>query len=84
MNKPADSPCMLLESSLQLNYNFRKHSIVLADAHILQEAKDWLSSLLEGEYNSIISKSLTDVGKPNLIQREMPTEALHANHAQFH
>ena len=54
-------------SSFQLENNINKHSIVLEDAHILQEAKDELASLLEGEYNSIISTSSTDVGRTNLF-----------------
>ena len=35
-----------------------------------QEAKDGLSSLLEGEYNSIIFKSPTDLGRKNLFQMD--------------
>ena len=61
------------ESSFQLKHNINKHSVVLKDAHILQEAKDWLSSLLEGKYNSIMSKSPMDVGRTNLFQMDIPT-----------
>ena len=50
-----------------------KHSIVLQDAHIPQEAKDGLSFILEEEYNSIISKLPTDVGRPNLLQMDILT-----------
>ena len=56
------------ESSFQLEHRINKHSIVLEDAHILQEAKDGLSSLVEGTYSSIISKLPTDLGRINLFQ----------------
>ena len=52
---------MLLESSFQSEHNNVKLLTILQDAHIPQKAKDGPSSLLEGEYNSIISKSATDV-----------------------
>ena len=64
---------MLPELSFQLDHNISKHSIVLEDAHILQEAKNRLSSLLEVEYNSIISKSPMDVRRTNLFQIDNPT-----------
>ena len=59
--KPEKLPCMPPESFFWPEHNINKHSIVLEDAHIQQEAKDGLSSLLEGDNNSIISKSPTDV-----------------------
>ena len=62
MNKPAELPCMPPEPSFQLKHNINNHSIELEDVHMLQEVKDGLSSLLEGEYNSIISKSPMDFG----------------------
>ena len=55
------------ESSFQPEHNNTKHSIVLQDAHTPQEAKDGLSSLLEVEYSSIISKSPMDVRRTNLF-----------------
>ena len=48
---------MLPESSVKLEQNVNQQIIVLEDPHVPQTAKDWISSLLEGEYNSIISKS---------------------------
>ena len=63
---------MLPGSSFQPEHNINRHSIVLEDAHIPQEAKDGLASLLEGEYNSIISKSLTDVGRINFFSNGYP------------
>ena len=61
------------ESNFQPEHNINKHSIVLMDTHIPQEAKDGLSSLLEGEYNSIISKSSMDMGRTNLLQMDILT-----------
>ena len=72
-NSPMEFPSMLVESSFQPEHNNTKHSIVLQDAQILMEAKDELSSLLKGDYNSIISKSPTDVGRTNLFQMDNPT-----------
>ena len=74
--KPAELPCMLPEESFQLEHNFTKLSVVLEDALILQEAKNGLSSLHEGEYNSIISKSPINVGRTNLFQMDIPTVGL--------
>ena len=48
-NKATDLPCMPPKSSFQPEHSNTKHSIVLQDSLILQEAKDCLSSLLEGE-----------------------------------
>ena len=56
--------------------HINRHSIVLEDAHILQEAKDGLISLLEGEYSSSIFKSPMDVGRTNLFQMNIPTIGL--------
>ena len=72
-NKPVELPCLPPESSFQPEHNINRHSIVLEDAHIPQEAKDGLSSLLEGEYN-IISKSPKHVGRTNLFQMDISTE----------
>ena len=87
MNKPTGLPCMPSELSFQLEHNINKHSIVLEDAHILQEAKDGLlSSLLEGEYNRIISKSPADLGRTNLFQMDDPSTGppVACKHIQFH
>ena len=64
---------MMPESSFQLEHSDTKHSIVLQDVHIPQEAKDGLSSLLEVDYSSIISKLSMDVGRTNLFQMDIPT-----------
>ena len=57
-NSPTELPSMPPESSFQPEEDNIKHAIVLQDAQIPQEAKDGLSSLLEGEYKSIISNHL--------------------------
>ena len=58
MKKPMELLCMLPESGFQPEHNINTYSIVLEDAHLLQEAKDGLSSLHEGEYNSITPNHL--------------------------
>ena len=67
LTSPTELPCVPSDASLGPEYNNTKHSIVLLDAQILQDAKDWPSSLIEREYNSIISKSPVDVGRTNLF-----------------
>ena len=76
-------PSMLPESSFQPELNNAKQSVVLQDAQIPQEAIDKLSSLLEWDYNSIVSKSAMAVGRRDLFEMDIPT-TLHANHSQFH
>ena len=61
------------ELSFQPEQNNSKQSIILQDAQIPQEAKDKLSSLLEKDYHSIVSKSSMDVGRTNLFQMDIPT-----------
>ena len=48
-----------------------------------KEAKGGLSSLLEGEYNSIISKSPTDVRRTNLFQMDLPAMGLPVAHKPY-
>ena len=61
---------MLPESSFLPEHKNTKHSVVLQDSQISQEAKYGLSSLLAGDYNSI-SKSPMD-----LFQMDIPTTGL--------
>ena len=72
-SKPAKLLCLLPESSFQPKHNINQYLVVLKDTHILQEAKDGLSSILKGECNNIISKSPTYVGRANLFQMDIPT-----------
>ena len=64
------------ESSFQLNHKNTKYSVVLQDTQIPQEAKYGISSLLEGDYISIILKSPMDEGRTNLFQMDIQTMAL--------
>ena len=70
VNSPTELPCIPPDSSFQPGHNM-KHSIALQNAHIPQETKDGLSSLLKGVYNSNISKSPTDVERTNLFQMDI-------------
>ena len=84
-NIPKELPSMPPEPSFQSEHNTIKHSIVLQDAQIPQEAIDRLSSLLEGDYNSIISTSSMDV-KEQIFSKwtSQPWNCpLHANHTKF-
>ena len=42
-------------------------SILLEDAQIPHEAKDKLSSFIEGDYDSIVSKSFMDIGRTHVF-----------------
>ena len=58
------------ETSVQSEHNNTSQSI------ILQEARDELSSLLEGVYNSTVSKSSMNVVRRNLFQVDIQTAEL--------
>ena len=75
-------PSILPESSFHPEHN-TKHSMLLQDAQITQEANDNLSLLLEGDYNSIISKSPMDVGRTNIFQIDNPTVELPTAHKKY-
>ena len=75
-SKPIELAYMPTESIFQPEHSNTKHSIVLEDAHIPQDTKEGLASLLKGEFNSVISKSAMDVGKTNLFQMDTPTAGL--------
>ena len=71
-NSPVEILSMPPESSFQLEHNNTKQSVVLQDAQILQKAKEKVSALLEGDYNSIVLKSPMVVGRRNLFQMDIP------------
>ena len=71
--KPAELPCMSPESGFWPEHNISKLIIVLEDAHILQKAKDLLSSFHKEEYNSIISKLPMNVQWTNPFQMDILT-----------
>ena len=73
-NSPTELPTTTPESSFQLVHNnLKRQSVITQDAKVPQEARDKLSSLLENEFVSIISKSLSDVGRTNLFEMDIPT-----------
>ena len=72
IDKQTELPRMPSESSFQPECSNTKHSTVLPDVHIPQDAKDGLASLLDGGFNSTISKSPMDVRRSNLFQMDIP------------
>ena len=70
-------PC---DSSFQPESNGLRQFILLEDAQMPQETKDKLSSLLEKDYSSNVSKSPLDVGRTNLFQMDIPKSSVHIAH----
>ena len=68
----AELPSMPPELT-KLDQNNSKQSVNLQDEQIPQEARDELSSLLGKDYDSIVSKSPTDVGKTIFFQMDILT-----------
>ena len=63
-NSPTELPTIPPESRFQLEHNeSNRQSIILQDVQVPQEARGKLSSLLENEFDSTISKSSTDIGR---------------------
>ena len=62
---------MICESSFQAEQNNLTQSIILQDAKIPQEARDQPYSLLEKDFDSIVSKSPLHVGKTSLFQMDI-------------
>ena len=52
----------------------QRQSIILQDVQVPQEARDKLSFLLENEFDNIIFKSSTDVGRIYLFEMDIPTK----------
>ena len=79
-------PSIPPEPGFQPEHNNTKQSVVLQDAQIPQEAKDKISSLLDGDYNGTASKSPTDVGKQIFSKwtYQLQDHPFHTNHTQFH
>ena len=53
--------------------NGYRESAIVDDAQVPQEAKSKLSLLLQNKFDSIVSKSSTDVGRTNLFKKDIPT-----------
>ena len=58
------------------HHKSQRQSVILQDAQVPQEARDKLSSLLENDFDSIISKYSTDVGMTNLFKIDILTTGL--------
>ena len=62
--------------SFQPEQNDWKQSIILYNSQIPQTAQNELFSLLEKDYDSIVSKSAMDVGRTNHFQMDIPTTGM--------
>ena len=63
------------QTNLQMEADKPNHpDISMPDADVPEEAKSKLLHLLEVKYNTIISKSATDIGRTTLIELDVPTE----------
>ena len=63
-------------TNLQLEPYTPNVSKSIPDAVISEIARKRLQELTDSKYNSIISKSDTDIGRSNLIELDIPTEDL--------
>ena len=73
-NSPTELPTIPSESSFQLKCkNLKRHSVILQDTQVPQEAREKLSSLLKNELDIIISKPSTNVGRMNLFGMDIQT-----------
>ena len=72
-NSLVQLPSMPPESSFQQEQINSKQSILLQIVEIPQEAKDKLFLLLEGDFNSLVSKSPMGVGGTNPIAHKAYT-----------
>ena len=61
-------------TNLQLEPDTPNVSKSIPDADIPEIARKQLQELLDVKYNSIVSKSSTDIGRANLIELNIPTE----------
>ena len=73
-NSPTELPTMPPESSFQPEQNnFKRQSLILQVTQVPQETRDKLSFLLENEFDSIISRSSTDVRRTYVFEMDIPT-----------
>ena len=65
------------QTNLQLDAAKPKHpEISMPDADVPEKALNELQHLLEAKYSTIVSKSVTDIERTNLIEFDIPTEGL--------
>ena len=63
------------QTSLQIEADKKDHPRVKTpEAYVPEETKEKLCTLLKEKYNSIVSKSATDIGQTNLIELDIPTD----------
>ena len=63
------------EYTLQIKANKKDYDrIKMLEADVPDEAKRKLNTLLEEKYWDIVSKSVTDISRTNLIELDIPTE----------
>ena len=72
--KPQLLPDIPSTTSLSLEPDTPNVSKSIPDADILEIARKQLQELQDVKYNSIVSKSVTDISKPNLIELDIPTK----------
>ena len=73
-NSPTELPTIPPPSSFQPEHDIlKRQSVILQETQVPQEAEDNLSSLLENEFDSILSISSTEVGRTNLFKMDIPT-----------
>ena len=65
----------MTQTSLQIEADKKAHPRVkMPEAYVPEETKEKLCTLLKEKYNSIVSKSATDIGRTNLIELDIPTD----------
>ena len=66
--------------------NYNRQSVILEDAQVPQEAQDKLSLLLQTKFDSLVTKSSTDVERSDLFKMHISTTGtpMHASYTQFH
>ena len=63
------------QTNLQLEADKLNHpDISMSNTDVPKKALNELRHLLEAKYNTIVSKSATDIGRTNLIELDIPTE----------
>ena len=73
-NSSTPLPTIPTESNFQPEHHeLKKQSIILQDTQVPQEARDKLSSILDNEFDIIVSMSSTDVGRTSLLKMGIPT-----------
>ena len=63
------------DTSLQLEPNTKSPLRYISDADIPEEAMVQLQELLDWKYINIISNTIMDIGRANLIELDIPTDS---------